>query len=357
METVSIKASAKTMCEPLTVNRLLKAVRTDKKIESFFWPRLLKDKTINSGRKVSIKLDKENLEYLRALKKQIRERYNVFASYSMIVCCLLRLYSGPKDRVIMTLNVKGYKALTAEFKNNLKGIAEQVKTVMPDVLLLQEFRTGENKIFLNILMKELGKYYKPVYPCSYNQREDYNSCICIMLVGKNVKKTKIMRLANEQQGYKLRYNLLQIDDYLILNAWAPQIFSDNKERKELAEKMWKELLDTAAFYSRKKTRFYLAGDLNAFVGGELEDKILKLNCLMKDTKTLDSDNVPTGPVNILDYVFANKYADMKEMISTEVYDPSIKRLELSDHEALLTTITEVGRQRVRDTKGQPQFAF
>ena len=166
-----------------------------------------------------------------------------------------------------------------------------------------------------------------------------------MLVGKNVKNIKTMRLANEQYGFKLRYNLVQADDYLIMNAWAPQTFGDKTERRELAEQMWKELLDTASFYSRKKTRFYLAGDLNAFVGGELEDKILKLNYLMKDTKTLDSDTVPTGPVNILDYVFANKYADITDMVSTEVYDPSIRRLELSDHEALVTTITEFEGKR------------
>ena len=346
METVSIKTAAKTMCEPLTVNRLIKAVINDGEIESVFWPRLLKDKTINSGRKVSIKLDKENLEYLRTLKKMIRAKYNVFASYSMIVCCLLRLYSGPKERIVMSLNVKGYKALTAEFKNNLKRIAEQVKKVMPDMLLLQEFRTGEDKVFLNVRMKEMGSFYKPVYPKSYNHKEDYNSCICMMLAGNNIKKTGTMRFNKEQQGFKLRYNLVQADDYLILNAWAPQIFSDTGERKELAEKMWKELLDTASFYSRKKTRFVLAGDLNAFIGGEMEDKILKLNYLLQDTKTLDADTVPTGPVNILDYVFVNKYADKEEMVSTEIYDPSIKSLELSDHEALVTTITEVNGKRI-----------
>ena len=53
METVSIKTAAKKMCEPLTVNRLIKAVINDGEIESVFWPRLLKDKTINSGRKVA----------------------------------------------------------------------------------------------------------------------------------------------------------------------------------------------------------------------------------------------------------------------------------------------------------------
>ena len=65
--------------------------------------------------------------------------------------------------------------------------------------------------------------------------------------------------------------------------------------------------------------------------------------LLKDTKTLDSDTVPTGPVNILDYVFVNKYADKKEMVRTDIYDPSIRQMELSDHEALLTTITEVNK--------------
>lgn len=343
METVSIRSSAKAMCEPLTVNRLLKAVRNDNKIMSLFWPRLVKDRTVNNGRKVNVKLDRENLEYLRDLKKQIREKFGIFVPYSMLVCVLMSLYNNNKERIVMTLNVKGYKALMSEFKNNLKGIAEQVKNVLPDILLLQEFRTGEDKMFLNVLMKDLGRYYKPVYPCSYSHKEDYNSCICMMLVGKNVKNIKTMRLANEQYGFKLRYNLVQADDYLIMNAWAPQTFGDKTERRELAEQMWKELLDTASFYSRKKTRFYLAGDLNAFVGGELEDKILKLNYLMKDTKTLDSDTVPTGPVNILDYVFANKYADITDMVSTEVYDPSIRRLELSDHEALVTTITEFGK--------------
>ena len=87
METVSIRSSAKIMCEPLTVNRLLKAVRTDDRINSVFWPRLLKDRTVNNGRKVSIKLDRENLEYLRTLKKHIRETYGVFEPYSMLVCC------------------------------------------------------------------------------------------------------------------------------------------------------------------------------------------------------------------------------------------------------------------------------
>ena len=209
METVSIRSSAKIMCEPLTVNRLLKAVRTDDRINSVFWPRLLKDRTVNNGRKVSIKLDRENLEYLRTLKKHIRETYGVFAPYSMLVCCLLQLYNDPKERIIMTLNVKGYKTTTREFKDNLKGIAEQVKNVMPDILLLQEFRTGEDKIFLNIMMKETGKYYKPVYPASYSQKEDYNSCICMMFVGRNIKKTKTMRLADEHQGFKLRYNLVR----------------------------------------------------------------------------------------------------------------------------------------------------
>ena len=78
----------------------------------------------------------------------------------------------------------------------------------------------------------------------------------------------------------------------------------------------------------------------------MEDKILKLNYLLNDTKTLDADTVPTGPVNILDYVFVNKYADKEEMVSTEIYDPSIKSLELSDHEALVTTITEVNGKRI-----------
>ncbi len=341
MVTVSIKLSAKMQCVPLTVNRLLTAVRKENTGAGCFWPRLVKDKSINFGKKVGVKLDLQNLEYLQALKRQIKAVFGIFVSYSMLICALMKLYNKPQEREAVSLNVKGYKAMSKDFARRIAEIAKQIKTVMPDILMLQEFRTGEENKFLNVLMRELGKYYHVVLPASYNQKEDYNSCICITLMGKHMANMRTIHLKHETAGFKLRYNLIQTDDYVYLNAWAPQVINMQQDRFELADKMWKELLDLAQYYSDKMMKFCLAGDLNAFVGGAMEEKILRLNIMLRDTKILEDMSRPTGLVNILDYAFVNRFASQSEMVRTSLLEPSIKQRELSDHDALLMKFTAV----------------
>ena len=246
----------------------------------------------------------------------------------------------------MSLNVKGYKATNTDLSERLRDIAREVSKVMPDILFLQEFRTGENDVCLNALMHTLGNYYEPVFPSSYKQSEDYNNCVCIMLKGEHITLTKAMHLKDDHSGFKLRYNLVETDDYIILNAWIPQIFSTQNDRKNIAEMMWKDIMDIAQYYSDKAKKFFLVGDLNSFIGGPYEDRLLKLNVILRDTKTIDVMTRPTGIQNILDYSFVNRYADQTDHIRTTIYSPSIKNMDLSDHDALVTTITEMNKANV-----------
>ena len=108
MLTVSIKESAKKMCVPLTVNRLLSVMRLDRSVFTRFWPCLVKDKEINNGRKVGVKLDPENREFLRELKKHIKACYGIFVPYSMLVCVLLKIYNLD-SRINMTRLVTRFR--------------------------------------------------------------------------------------------------------------------------------------------------------------------------------------------------------------------------------------------------------
>jgi len=342
MFTVSVKESAKEACGPLTVNRLLKiAAAEGDKVKKMFWPRLVKDKKIDHGRRVGAKIDSENLIYLRKLKKYIRDTFNIFVSYSMLICVLSRICGKHGKRMVMSLNVKGYKAMSRSFIRCLKGIAARIRAAFPDIVFLQEFRAGEDRKFLNVLMKELGSYYRLILPAGYVEKEDFNYCMCVMLVGKHLLRPKIMKLRHEKESYKLRYNCVKIEDYTFLNAWAPQVVGGREDRMDAAQEMWNELLDTAEHYSLKAEKFMLAGDLNAFIGGSLADKILKLNALLNDTKLLADMAAPTGPVNILDYTFVNRYAGSQDLVRTEILRPSIRQQGLSDHEAMLTTINKI----------------
>ena len=341
MVTINIRLSARNMCTPLTVNRLLKAVRKDFGDIERFWPRLIKDKSDNYGKIVGVKLDQENLDFLRSLKKLIKNKYGLFVSYSMLVCTLMKMYRNPGERVIMSMNVKGYRALSSDLAERLKGISSEILKVLPDLILIQEFKAGEHDNVLKSVMHDLGRYYVPIFPAGYRKNDDYNNCVCIILAGKNMKINRYVRLKDESAGFKLRYNLIEADDLNILNAWIPQIFNAQQDRMDIAEKMWKNIIDTAKYYSDKTKKFCLIGDLNAYIGGSFEDKILRLNTLLRDTKTVDSMTRPTGLQNILDHVFVNRFFDQTEMIRTSIYDPSIKGMDLSDHDALITSIKEV----------------
>ena len=339
MHTVIVRFSAKEMCAPVTVNRLLKAVRNDPRIQDIFWPNLTKDKSISCGKRAGVKLDQENLDYLRTLKRTIRQTFGIFVSYSLLICALVRLYKKPQEQPLMSLNVKGYKALRTDFEARLKGITKQIKATLPEIVLLQEFRVGENEEFLNILMKELGRYYKPIYPASYQQKDDYNNCICIMLIGKNITNAEVMSLRHDNAGYRLRYNHVRLDkNRVILNAWAPQMYNAQQDWIKMAEAMWNDILSVAQKHAAKNERFYLAGDLNAYEGSMFEDKLMRLNTLLVDTKNYNDWKRPTGPSNVLDYFFVNRSAAHQSLVTTSIFLPSIKRLGLSDHEALITTV-------------------
>ena len=339
MNTVSLKMSAREMCAPNTINRFLTGIRNDPEIYKLFWPRLVKDRSINCGKQISVKMDEENLEYLRKLKQEIKVKYGIFVPYSMLVCVLVRIAKGHKERVVKSLNVKGYKAMARDFKLRLRGVAEEILNSLPDIVMLQEFRVGEDKVFLKTLMKKLGRYYTIVYPKNYKYQEHFNYCLSIMLIGRNVKSGKEMRvLSHDSAGYTLRYNYVKLDDFIYLNCWIPQIFSDSQDNKDVAAKMWMDILKVAKENYRKDQKFMLAGDLNSYEGGPFEDELMRLNAMLLDCKVNQDVYKSTGEAHVLDYVFANKYTCQQHKISTSIYTPSIKQLELSDHEALITTI-------------------
>lgn len=341
MQTITIKATARSICTPLTVNRLIGAARSTKMVTGIFWPRLVADKTINSGKRIGVKVDDANLEYLRELKRRIRAVYGIFVSYSMMICVLGMLFGKPPERRIVSLNVKGYKAGSKEFRARLMSIASVLVKELPDIVFLQEFKAGEEDVFLKVLRKELKGFYEPVMPRSYKKEEEYSFCTCIVLVRRDLK-CKTMRLKEERTGFKLRYNLLEIEDYVFLNAWIPQTFDNQDEsRIGLAEAMWSGITDTALYYSGKRQKFFLVGDLNASINGVFEEKIVYLNQYLRDTKIIDDATHPTGIANVLDYAFANRYAVQSDMIRTRIMEPSFKDAGLSDHDALLTTFIAV----------------
>ena len=105
--------------------------------------------------------------------------------------------------------------------------------------------------------------------------------------------------------------------------------------------MWDGIIQNAQYYHDKKQKFCLAGDLNAYLGGPFEEKIRNLNTYMWDTKITDDLTRPTGIQNVLDYHYVNRYAELTDKIRTKVLEPSIKQMELSDHDALITVINEM----------------
>ena len=336
MLTVSIKSSAKTSCKPLSVNKLLTHISCDTSVFDRFWPGLVRDKTINSGKKTSVKLSKENLDFLKNLKKHIRREYDLFVSYSMLVCVLLKIYERHDERRVISLNVKGYKAPSADFKRRIEAISKRILEELPDIVFLQEFRVGDGDAFLKILIKDLKRYYDLILPKNYTEA-DCSNCICISLVGKNNNQSKSFKFKDEGD-YKLRYNMLKVGDYTFLNAWMPQIYSDREKKLDYAEGMWEKVSEIVDHYHGRNEKFCLIGDLNAYVGGPFENKILKLSYLMSDTKAMEDMYKATGPGNVLDYAFINRFAKETNTVRTTVLRPSIKRAELSDHEALLMNI-------------------
>ena len=332
MLTISIKSSAKELCSPLTVNRLLNVARAEKSVYDRFWPSIVKDKKINNGRKVGVKIEPENREFLRTLKKYIRKTYGIFVPYSMLVIALLKIYRNKVERKAFSLNVKGYKAETDDFRRRLLGIAKKIREEMPDLVFLQEFRVGEKAIFLRCLVKELGSFYNVVFPKDYNDA-DHDRCICITLVGKNVRHCKSGYLVNDR-NFKYRYNLLILDDEVCLNLWMPQIFTSTPERQKMAEDMWASVMNTVDLYSRNAMKFRLTGDLNAYKEGPFGDRIQELDSKLIDTKIWEDQDRPTGEANVLDYAYANRTEVQLESIRTSVENMS----DLSDHKALITRI-------------------
>lgn len=344
MRTVSLKISARELCAPNTINRFLTGIRDKQDFTELFWPRLVKDKSINCGKRICVKMSDENLQFLRTLKADIREKYGIFVPYSLLVCVLIRLSKKNNERKIMSLNVHGYKTEADVFKKCISGIAKQIENALPDIVMLQEFRVGDKHIFLNALMRKLKRYYSYICPKSFKYKEHFNNCICLMLVGRNVTSgSKKLSFVNETKDFALRYNFVQLDKDYYLNVWIQQIFSAQKERKDIADEMWAEILHTAQEFSTRKVRLILAGDFNSYVNGPFENELIRLRSILTETKTLEASNIPTGQTNILDYVFANRFMLQSEVVNTEILDPSMISLKLSDHEALMTTITAMPR--------------
>jgi hypothetical protein len=160
-----------------------------------------------------------------------------------------------------------------------------------------------------------------------------------MLIGKNITNAEVMSLRHDNAGYRLRYNYVRLDrNRVILNTWAPQMYNAQQDWINMAEAMWNDILSVAQKHAIKNECFYLAGDLNAYEGSMFEDKLMRLNTLLVDTKNYNDWKRPTGPSNVLDYFFVNRSAAHQSLVTTSIFLPSIKRLGLSDHEALITTV-------------------
>ena len=288
---------------------------------------------------VSVKIDSDLVERFDKVVSYInRERRIVTRSFTMLK--MLEHYLNPIKEVVLTINVKGYRCKDSDLIERLKAVAVQLNNLMPDIVFLQEVRIGEDKKILERLLNNLSARYFPVLPVSFNSELDYNACVCIALVRNDLmKKCKILRIGNEGREWKHRYNKLQISDRIYMNVWIQQTFgSSNENTRAIAEDMWQVVLSEAELYTNVDTAYYLLGDLNSCQDvfgrelGLLSEKLVNTKC--------NSDfNTPTCALNILDYAFANRYAIQKNKVITRIFQPSMRELMISDHEALVMTIS------------------
>ena len=333
MKTISIDTSIKDTCLPMSINRVITMSRSQIQYQSIFWPQALS--IIQEPKLTNISVEEKNVEYLKDIKKHIRGTYNMSTSYSEIVNALIFLLKSSREVRFISINTKGYKAAYRDYTHRLTSIGKAIIVQAPDYIFIQEFRLGVNQCFLNCLLKALNNMYSAVLPMSYKE-ENENMCLCITLIRKGLDTTT-RRMKNEE-SFKLRYNILEIDQRVFVNAWIPQVFSQSDERLQISLNMWNEILDIANYYTRKNQEFYVVGDLNSYATSPLEDQLHNLERLMINTKTNDDYSRPTGITHILDHCFANRFSVQNSLIQTSILEPSLKESGASDHDALLTTI-------------------
>ena len=197
-------------------------------------------------------------------------------------------------------------------------------------------RIGEGMEFLKEMTKNLSMRYKVILPAGYNEAEHYNFCLCCVLVHESIVNIKKLLLVNEKPGWKLRYDFFEAGEMTILNAWLPQSYSENEAID--IESMWKAVLSAVDSFELLNRPFFLVGDLNCRVGVN-DQEMLRLESALFNTKCNEDIRRPTCTVNILDFVFANRYAVLHRKTITSILEPSIKMSGLSDHEALLAEIS------------------
>lgn len=123
-----------------------------------------------------------------------------------------------------------------------------------------------------------------------------------------------------------------------MNVWVQQTFNGcNDNALTAANDMWQMILAETDYYSNMDMSYFLLGDFNA-CRNIYEHELVQVTSRLVSTKCNADFNTPTCLQNILDYVFANRFAVQDHRIISHILLPSIKEAEISDHEAWVMTV-------------------
>ena len=238
---------------------------------------------------------------------------------------------------MFTANVQGYKAKPSDLDRRMEQLAGKINEILPDIVMFQEFRTDEDLKRVETLNRRCCLDYVPVLPKEYDPETDYDHCICMALVRRDLAadvRIRDLRLnAQDAADCRLRANYFDVGSRTFINAWIPQTCGVSEERTKLASDMWMALLKEIRVQAGREKQFYLMGDLNSYKDGAFAQNLSEAGTMLIDTKDEDSIRKPTRGGHILDYAFANNNAYRKG-VTTSIVDMN----GISDHNALLTRI-------------------
>lgn len=288
-------------------------------------------------------IDASTFATLKSIRATIKQTYHITLSYSQIAELVITKAIEPTPQRIVSMNVHGYKSRPSLLADRCRRIAELLNSVMPYAIFLQELVTGGDMEVIKAMTNTLKANYKVVLPIGFNPEQHYNYTICAALIREDAATDiKIRALNTANESIRFRYNYFACGTRVYLNVWIPQTFETEDSRRQDAAELWALCLKTISLYTNTKIEFYFMGDLNSYFDngrGLFENELREVEQLMFNTKTIECLPMRTTPGHTLDQIYANRHAiHNNSQVYTNLFEPSIRDEELSDHDALVMCI-------------------
>ena len=151
---------------------------------------------------ISAKLEAEEVDRIDRIVNYLKSK-KIVVSRSFAMFCLLNYYLNPVNEIVMSLNVKGYKCKDTDLLGRLMELTVHIDRIMPDIIFLQEMRIGEDRRILDPFLSKLGIRYFCMMPASFIPDQEYNACICAVLIRCDMlKNCKILKIGKETKDWK-----------------------------------------------------------------------------------------------------------------------------------------------------------